>query len=137
MSSSFSTWVYKSETQCEKYINSGHQYMYTFTSLDLEVNVRIFLIFGTGNLHWCLFVPMKFGAFWKLFEFEIYTSTSLKPVVDELATSCLVIVTFTSFHLYLRNCKCFEKLFPQRNEFWILFCSLEHFGNFVKWANLA
>ena len=40
--------------------------MYTFSSLGQEVNVRIFSIFGTGNLDRCPLVPMKFGAFWKI-----------------------------------------------------------------------
>ena len=33
----------------------------------------------------------------------MYTSTSLKLVVDELAASYLVLVTFTGVHLYLQK----------------------------------
>ena len=35
----------------------------------------------------------------------MYTSTSLKRVVDELATSYLVLVTYIGVRLYLQNCK--------------------------------
>ena len=35
----------------------------------------------------------------------MYTSTSLKLVVDELATSYLVLATYIDVQLYLQNCK--------------------------------
>ena len=35
----------------------------------------------------------------------MYTSTSLKPVVDELATLYLVLATYIGVQLYLQNCR--------------------------------
>ena len=52
----------------------------------------------------------------KYFQY-MYTSTSLDLEVDELATSYLVLVSFFGLRLYLQNCKCFRKLFPQAIEF--------------------
>ena len=72
----------------------------------------------------------------KYFQY-MYTSTSLDLEVDELATSYLVLVSYTGLHLYLRKLQVFRKLFPQVIEFWILFLLVGTLGNYVKRVNFT